>query len=126
MDTITISPSSTVIGAIGSSSNYTTTSSGTINMSKSAESVLDAYDMNQISVEHRITEFELMKLRESDINYADHIKSNLSKMATAEVVKRMTFTKKKEIDSDTTSFRGRIYVFTKDELQHLIKDIIEG
>jgi hypothetical protein len=120
-----IGPSSTMIGTIGSASTYTTTT-GTINMSKSVESVVDAYDMNQISVEHRITEFELLKLKESDINYADHIKSNLSKMATAEVVKRMTFTKKKEIDSDTTSFRGRIYVFTKDELQHLIKDIIEG
>jgi hypothetical protein len=110
------------IGAVGSTGTVHVTSASTISFGKDAESVLDAYDMNQISVEHRVTEFELMKLKDSDVNYADHIKSNLSKMATAEVVKRMTFTKKKEIDADTTSFRGRIYVFTKDELLELIRD----
>ena len=112
-----------ITGAVGASSTISiNSSSSTISFGKDAESVLDAYDMNQISVEHRVTEFELLKLKDSDVNYADHIKSNLSKMATAEVVKRMTFTKKKEVDADTTSFRGRIYVFTRDELLELIRD----
>lgn len=114
--TITMTGNSYTIGAVGANS--------TISL-KSAESVLDSYDMNQLCVEHRITEFELMKLKDADVNYAEHIKTNLSKMASNEVVKRMTFTKKKEVDADTTSFRGRVYVFTKDELLSLIRDAME-
>jgi hypothetical protein len=91
-----------------------------------AEQILDRYALNELTVQHRVQEQELMKLRETDVDYADHIKKNLSKMASEEVTRRMSFTKKKEIDSDTHSFRGRVWVFSKEELLQMIEEIRNG
>jgi hypothetical protein len=78
--------------------------------------------MNQIVVEHKLQEHELMKLKDADVNFADHIKSNLTKTAAERIVQKMSFTKIKDPNMDVTSFRGRVWVFTKDELEQLIKD----
>jgi hypothetical protein len=88
----------------------------------SVEYLLDTYEMNQVVVEHKLQEHELMKLREADVNFADHIKSNLTKSAATKIVQKMSFTKVKDPNMDVTSFRGRVWVFTKDELEQLIKD----
>lgn len=95
----------------------------TIQMPKaSLEYLLDTYEMNQIVVEHKLQEHELMKLKDADVNFADHIKSNLTKTAAEKIVQKMSFTKIKDPNMDVTSFRGRVWVFTKDELEQLIKD----
>jgi hypothetical protein len=91
-----------------------------------AEVILDRYQLNEITVQHRVQEFELMKLRESNVDYATEIKHNLAKHASEEVTNKMTFTKKTEIDSDTHSFRGRVWVFSKEELIKMIEEIRNG
>jgi len=99
------------------------TSTNTISFPKSSvEYLLDTYEMNQVVVEHKLQEHELMKLKEADVNFADHIKSNLTKVAAGKIVQKMSFTKAKDKELDVTSFRGRVWVFTKDELEQLIKD----
>ena len=84
--------------------------------------LLDRRDMNLIVVDHKVSEMEMMKLQEVQPDYADHIKLNIAKKATTEVINKMTFTKKKRIDDDTHHFYGRVYVFTKEELIQLIEE----
>ena len=115
-DTITISS-----GGI----DYGTTTISPLTMSvpqKSISDILDEWELNQFTVEHKVQEQELLKLKENDVNYADAIKQNLTKSATDAIGKKMSFTKFKDLNMDTTSFRGRIWVFTKEELEQLIKD----
>jgi hypothetical protein len=88
----------------------------------SIEYILDTWELNQIVVEHKIQEYELLKLKELDVNFADVIKQNLTKNATEQVSKKMSFTKFKDKEVESTSFRGRVWVFTKEELEQLIKD----
>jgi hypothetical protein len=109
---------------MGSASTITT---GSISpMRTPAEVILDRYQLNEITVQHRVQEFELMKLRESNVDYATEIKQNLAKWASEEVTNKMTFTKKTEINTDTHSFRGRVWVFSKEELIKMIEDIRNG
>lgn len=90
------------------------------------EMILDRYSLNELTVQHRVQEFELMKLRESNVDYATEIKRNLAKMASEEVTNKMTFTKKTDVNSDTHSFRGRVWVFSKEELVKMIEEIRNG
>ena len=118
--TLTSSPHVT----IGHASTITT---GTISpMRTPAEVILDRYQLNELTVQHRVQEFELMKLRESNVDYATEIKHNLAKMASEQVTNKMTFTKKTEINTDTHSFRGRVWVFSKEELIKMIEEIRNG
>jgi hypothetical protein len=104
-----------------------TISTGSISpMRTPAEVILDRYQLNELTVQHRVQEFELMKLRESNVDYATEIKHNLAKMASEEVTSKMTFTKKTEINTDTHSFRGRVWVFSKEELIKMIEEIRNG
>ena len=125
--TMTIPPQVTISSSpmtMGSASTITT---GTISpMRTPAEVILDRYQLNELTVQHRVQEFELMKLRESNVDYASEIKRNLAKMASEEVTNKMTFTKKTEMDSDTHSFRGRVWVFSKEELLKMIEEIRNG
>ena len=109
---------------IGRGSSITT---GSITpMRTPTEVILDRYQLNEITVQHRVQEFELMKLRESNVDYAAEIKQNLAKWASEEVTSKMTFTKKTEINTDTHSFRGRVWVFSKEELIKMIEEIRNG
>jgi hypothetical protein len=99
---------------------------GSISIRTSADEIFDRYSLNEFIVEHRVQEFELMKLRETNVDYADIIKENLAKTASKEVIKKMTFTKKHDMNNDTHSFRGRVWVFTKEELNQMIEDIRNG
>jgi len=127
-DMITISNSGTMLTGSGLTVGTitTTAATSTVSMRPNVDEVVDRYALNEFVVEHRIQEFELMKLRESNVDYADVIKNNLAKMASRDIIKKMTFTKKHEIDSDTHSFRGRVWVFTKDELTQMIQEIKNG
>jgi len=120
--TISIVPSTVTMGHTSS----ITTTSNTVPMRTPTEVILDRYQLNEITVQHRVQEFELMKLRESNVDYAAEIKQNLAKWASEEVTNKMTFTKKTEIGSDTHSFRGRVWVFSKEELIKMIEEIRNG
>ena len=124
----------TVIG--GSMSNDTITisnggiSTGSVTVSSSSlgygmfdmEDFLDTHSFNKITVEHKVAEFELLKLKETVPTYADEIKENLSKNLARDIIKKTTFTKKHNVDSDTHHFLGRVWVFTEDELKNLIQE----
>jgi hypothetical protein len=84
--------------------------------------ILDKYLMNQLVIEHKVSEFEMMKLQEVKPDYADDIKENLARNISREVIKKTSFTKKKLPDEDTHHFMGRVWVFTKEELIKLIED----
>ena len=119
----TVSSGALTMGTTSYTSNITSTVSGsTITITTSAQELLDRRDMNLIVVDHKVSEMEMMKLKEVQPDYADHIKLNIAKKATTEVINKMTFTKKKRIDDDTHHFYGRVYVFTKEELIQLIEE----
>jgi hypothetical protein len=86
------------------------------------EDFLDTYSFNKITVEHKVAEFELLKLKETVPTYADEIKENLSKNLARDIIKKATFTKKHNVDSDTHHFLGRVWVFTEGELKDLIQE----
>jgi len=103
--------------------------SNTINITSSQhndeiiDDTLEKYSLNYITVTHKVAEHELMKLKETAPDYADHIKKNLTEKATEEVSKKLTFTKKFDKDLDVHHFNGRVWVFTDDELKRLIKEV---
>ena len=110
-DTITLT-------SVGSTISSSTLAFGGFDM----EDFLDTHTFNKITVEHKVQEQELMKLKETVPTYADEIKENLSKNLARDIIKKTTFTKKHNIDSDTHHFLGRVWVFTEDELRNLINE----
>lgn len=86
------------------------------------EDLLDRHSMNKLTVDHKVTAHELLKLKESVPDYADEIKNNIAKKAAQEVSKKMTYTKKQDVESDTHHFIGRVWVFTEEELKQLIEE----
>ena len=108
---------------VGSITISNTTTTGSIGrMTTPTEELLDRYELCQLIVNHKVSEHEMMKIKETQPDYADIIKENLSKMAARDIIKKMSFTKKKDIDSDTHHFMGKVWVFTKEELLQLIED----
>ncbi len=99
----------------------TATSYGTISIA--TEDLLDKYDFNKLTVEHKVSAHELLKLKDTVPTYADEIKENLAKNASRELVKKMTFTKKHDMNTDVHHFIGRVWVFTEDELKNFIKEV---
>ena len=120
MNTILTNP------AVAAGAVTITTASNTGPRTMTTEEILDRFSMNEITVEHRVQEQELLKLKEVSPDFADLIKENMAKNATREVIKKMSFTKKQEADTFVHSFRGRCWVFNKDELKQLIEDIKYG
>lgn len=117
----------TGIGTANTFANGATVSANTITAPRiDPEDVLDRYILNQMVVEHKVTEHEMLKIQETSPDYAEHIKENLTKNAARDIVKKMSFTKKKDMDADVTCFRGRIWVFTKEELLQVIEDVKNG
>ena len=98
------------------------TTMDTLTINLPINEVLDRYMMNQLTCEHRVSEHEILKLKEVKPDYVDSIKENLSKNLAREVIKKTSFTKKKLPDEDTHHFIGRIWCFTTEELKQLILD----
>jgi hypothetical protein len=90
------------------------------------EAIINRYELNEFVVQHRVQEHELLKLKETNVDYAEIIKENMTKSCAKDLIKKMSFTKKTDIDSDTHSFRGRVWVFTKEELTQMITEIRNG
>ena len=118
ISTTTITPTDTItISAVGS------TSYGTISLSPTAvEDLMERHELNLLTVEHKVTEFELMKLKDTVPTYADEIKENLSRNLSREIIKKASFTKKLNVDADVHHFIGRVWVFTEDELKKLLEE----
>ena len=109
---------------IGAAGTYTIGGSGsTITLGTTEEDILDTWEMNRVTVDHKVTAHELIKLKDTVPTYADEIKENLTKNMTRDIIKKMTFTKRHDIDSDVHHFIGRVWVFTEDELKSLIRDV---
>ena len=83
---------------------------------------LDEHIMSRVTIDHKVQEQELMKLKEVAPDYANEIKENLSKNAARDIIKKMSFTKKHDKDADVHHFIGRVWVFTEEELKTLIKE----
>jgi hypothetical protein len=119
MTSITSPIDSLTVGTITTSS----TSYGTITLSPTAvEDLMERYELNLLTVEHKVTEFELMKLKDTVPTYADEIKENLSRNLSREIIKKASFTKKRDVDADVHHFIGRVWVFTEDELKKLLEE----
>lgn len=101
----------------------TSGSYGSIAMGVITDDILDKYEFNKLTVDHKVSAHELLKLKDTVPTYADEIKENLAKNASRELVKKMTFTKKHDVDSDVHHFIGRVWVFTEDELKKLIEEV---
>ena len=115
-DTITITGGGVSTGSV-------TVSSSSLSFNGfDMEDFLDTHSFNKITIEHKVAEFELAKLRETVPTYADEIKENLSKNLARDIIKKATFTKKHNVDSDTHHFLGRVWVFTEGELKDLINE----
>ena len=114
-DSITITTAGTFGTAAISSSSL---SFGGFDM----EDFLDTHSFNKFTVDHKVQEHELMKLKDTVPTYIDEIKENLSKNLARDIIKKTTFTKKKDIDADVHHFLGRVWVFTEDELKSLIEE----
>jgi hypothetical protein len=114
-DTIT---GSITIGAMGSSTNY-----GTLTISPTVtEDLLERYELNYVTVEHKVAAHELLKLKEVAPTYADEIKENLSRNVAREIIKKTAFTKKLDVNTDVHHFIGRVWVFTDEEIKKLIEE----
>jgi len=99
------------------------TSYGTISLSPTAvEDLMERHELNLLTVEHKVTEFELMKLKDTVPTYADEIKENLSRNLAREIIKKASFTKKRDVDADVHHFIGRVWVFTEDELKKILEE----
>jgi hypothetical protein len=110
-------------GTITTSGSGTSTSYGTISAPPTAvEDLMERHELNLLTIEHKVTEFELMKLKETVPTYADEIKENLSRNLAREIIKKTSFTKKRDIDTDIHHFIGRVWVFTEDELKKILEE----
>jgi hypothetical protein len=110
----------------GAAGTYTISSGGagsTITLGVDPQDVLDTWEMNRVTVDHKVQEHELLKLKETVPTYADEIKENLTKTVARDIMKKITFTKKHDKDADVHHFIGRVWVFTEDELKSFIKDV---
>jgi len=115
-------PTTITISATGASGSLTT-SYGTIAMGVITEDLLDKYEFNKVVVDHKVQAQELLKLKEVAPDYANEIKENLAKNAARDIIKKMSFTRKHDINSDVHHFIGRVWVFTEDELKKLIEEV---
>jgi hypothetical protein len=118
ISTTTITPAmgSITIGATGAS--Y-----GTLTKPPTAvEDLLERYELNYVTVSHKVSEHEMIKLKEVAPDYAKEIKENLSRNVAREIINKTAFTKKIDVDADVHHFIGRVWVFSDEELKKLIEE----
>ena len=110
-------------GSAGTISTVNVNSGITMTAPFDMEEFLEQHIMNRVTIDHKVAEHELMKLKEHAPDYANEIKENLAKNATRDIMKKLTFTKKHDKDADVHHFIGRAWVFTEDELKTLINEV---
>lgn len=87
------------------------------------EDLLDEYVMNEVVIDYRVQAHELLKMKEDNPNFADDIKENIAKDMARNISKKISYTKRYDLDADRHNFRGRAWVFTKEELIEFIKKV---
>lgn len=120
------SPASIGVNSWSANNVVTAGQGGSFTIKVDPDEMLEKYEFNQFVVEHKVQEQELMKLKEENVNYADEIKEQMAKNCAREFVKKLSFSKKHDVDTSTHSFRGRVWVFTREELVNLIEDVKQG
>jgi len=120
-------PSSIGVGS-WSANNVVTANQGAggFTIKVDPDEMLEKYEFNQFVVEHKVQEQELLTLKEQNVNYAEEIKEAMAKNCAREFIKKLSFSKKHDPDTSTHSFRGRVWVFTREELVNLIEDVKQG
>ena len=93
-----------------------------LGLPSSIDEFLDEHIMSRVTVDHKVQEQELMKLRETAPDYANEIKEIIAKKLARDVSKKITYTKKHDKDADVHHFIGRVWVFTEQELKDFIKE----
>ena len=126
----TITANTVLSGNAGISNAFVTTaplnSVSGVTFNVKPDDVLEKYEFNQFVVEYKVQEQELLKLKETNVNYTDEIKEVMAKNCAREFIKKLSFSKKHNVETDTHSFRGRAWVFTREELVSLIEDVKQG
>lgn len=124
---ITISPTTNDYGIVTTSGimpiSATSATTMTIAAVEPVEDVMEKWIMNRVTIDHKVQEQELMKLKEVAPDYANEIKENLAKNAARDMIKKITFTKKHDKDADVHHFIGRVWCFTEQELKDFIKEV---
>ena len=118
-----VTPTGMVTIASGGSITAPITTSSTITLTDTTEDLMERWIMNRVTIDHKVQEHELLKLKEVAPDYANEIKENLTKNAARDIIKKVTFTKKHDKDADVHHFIGRAWVFTEEELKTFIGEI---
>ena len=117
-----VTPTGMVTITSGGSITAPITTSSTITLTDTTEDLMERWIMNRVTIDHKVQEHELMKLKEVAPDYANEIKENLTKNAVRDIIKKVTFTKKHDKDADVHHFIGRVWCFTEQELKDFIKE----
>ena len=99
------------------------TNGATMSLGESDEDIMERSTMNRVTIDHKVQEQELMKLKEVAPDYANEIKENLAKNAARDMIKKITFTKKHDKNADVHHFIGRVWCFTEQEMKEFIKEV---
>jgi hypothetical protein len=86
------------------------------------EEFLEERALNRIAVDHKVTDAELMKLKEVAPDYANEIKDNIARNLARELTAKIAYKKKHDKDADVHHFIGRCWVFSDEEIKRLIED----
>ena len=117
-----VTPTGMVTITSGGSITAPITTSNTITLTDTTEDLMERWIMNRVTIDHKVQEHELLKLKEVAPDYANEIKENLTKNAVRDIIKKVTFTKKHDKDADVHHFIGRVWCFTEQELKDFIKE----
>ena len=121
---VTIDPNTIYTTSTNSTISITGNGSyGAIAMGLMTEDLMEKWIMNRVTIDHKVSEHELMKLKEVAPDYANEIKENLTKNVARDIIKKVTFTKRHDKNSDVHHFIGRVWVFTEEELKSFINEV---
>ena len=80
-----VTPTGMVTIASGGSITAPITSSTTLTLTDPTEDLMEKWIMNRVTIDHKVQEHELLKLKEVAPDYANEIKENLTKTATRDM-----------------------------------------
>ena len=121
---VTIDPNTIYTTSTNSTISITGNGSyGAIAMGLMTEDLMEKWIMNRVTIDHKVSEHELMRLKEVAPDYANEIKENLTKNVARDIIKKVTFTKRHDKNSDVHHFIGRVWVFTEEELKSFINEV---
>lgn len=85
------------------------------------EERMDKFALNRVSIDHKVAAHELLALQAANPAFAEEIKETIAKSLARDITKKITFTKRHNMNTDVHHFIGRVWVFTDEELKQIIK-----